>query len=272
MLNFLKEINNNYAALLACVISLISAVTTVVYVVFTHKQMKAAQDSVQLMQTEMKQNKQPCLIPIISRVYSDKALSNGRRFMPIDFCVENVGDAPALSVYAISHLELKHIKTKDESRIVNMFSGPYSIHCVKVGEKQDVRLHYEEDEISIMFQDLAINMQKNRDRIRNCPSKNAYRGTDLVLQIYYKNLSGQWFSTTLRREICWAMDDVTKEKNKHNLNEYTFPPRMITDDTTFELVLSWLYNPQIKTEMINEEDVFQTLECYRCRYPGAFND
>ena len=270
MLEFLKEINNNYAALLACVISLISAVTTVVYVVFTHRQMKAAQDSVKLMQVEMKQSKQPCLVPMISRVYSDKALSNGRRFMPIEFCVENVGDAPALSVYAISHLELKEITTPNGCRSVNMFSGPYSIHCVKVGEKQDVRLHYEEDEIALMFQDLTINMHKNWERIKTCPSQNAYRGTDLVLQIYYKNLSGQWFSTTLRREICWAEKNVTIEKTKHNLNEQTFPPRKITDDDSFELVLSWLYNPQIKTEMMSEEDVFEILEPYRNDFPSAF--
>lgn len=60
--------------------------------------------------------------------------------------------------------------------------------------------------------------------------------------------------------------------NLRNLNDFTFPPRMITDDTAFELVLSWLYNPQIKTEMINEEDVFKILECYRRRYPGAFDN
>ena len=66
--------------------------------------------------------------------------------------------------------------------------------------------------------------------------------------------------------------NATKEKTKHNLNEYTVPPRMITNEDSFELVLSWLYNPQIRTEMINEEDVFQTLECYRHRYPGAFDN
>ena len=217
---------NDNTAIISCMVSLIGVIVTTVYVIFTHKQMKAAQKSVEIMKTELKMEKQPCLILKIESVTSGKALSNGRRQMHVSFTIENLGDSPALSVFCISYLVLQHTKTKSGKNKVDMFSGPYYIEAIKAGDViENNYVHYENREITYMFDDLSIELAKNWKRIHDNPYQQAHRGTSLVLCCYYRNISGQWFESKLTRDIGFAYDEITKEKTKENINEFTFPPR-----------------------------------------------
>ncbi len=270
-MGFLIWINEN-GALVSCIVSLLGVLVTVVYVVFTHKQMKATQKSVEIMKTELRMAKQPCLILEIHSIESREALPNGRRFMPVPFSIENIGDSPALSVFCVSYMVLQHTTTKSGNRVVNMYSGPFFIEAVKAGEKTVKNsIHYENREITYMFDDLSVNLAKNWKRVHDNPSQHAHRGTSLVLCCYYRNVYGQWFESKLTREIGFAVDQITKEKTKENLNEFTFPPRLIEDNTCFTLQLhSPQASPQYRCEPVDEKYVQSVLGQYKEDWPELF--
>ena len=271
MIEVMKVLNTDFAAVLSCIISLVTAVTTIVYVVFTYRQVKATQDSVRLMQAEMKQEKQPCLIVSINRVYSGSADAlNGRRWMPVEFRLENISDTPALSIFAISHLELQSLHASGGKKNVNMFSGPLFIPYLKAGISKKGHLHYENEQIDLMFKDLMICMKKNWKRLATNPYQSAYRGTELVIQVFYKNLNGQWFESKLIREVGWAFDETTKKKTKNNLNEFTFPPREITAGDSFELQMVSPYLSPLQVHMVNREEVDKALSPYKEDWPDVF--
>lgn len=268
---FLKWINEN-GAFVSCIVSMLGVIVTVVYVIFTHRQMKAAQKSVEIMKTELRMAKQPCLILDIQSVESGRALSNGRRQMPVYFTVENIGDSPALSVFCISYMVLQHTTTKQGNNIVNMFTGPFYTEAIKAGDTTSKgRIHYENREITYMFDDLSVKLAKNWKRVHDNPSQHAHRGTSLVLCCYYRNVLGQWFESKLTREIGYAVDQITKEKTKENLNEFTFPPRLIEEDTCFTLHLhSPQTSPQFKCEPVDEKYVQSILGQYKKDWPELF--
>ena len=237
MIEVMKVLNTDFAAVLSCIISLVTAVTTIVYVVFTYRQVKATQDSVRLMQAEMKQEKQPCLIVSINRVYSGSADAlNGRRWMPVEFRLENISDTPALSIFAISHLELQSLHASGGKKNVNMFSGPLFIPYLKAGISKKGHLHYENEQIDLMFKDLMICMKKNWKRLATNPYQSAYRGTELVI----------------------------------NLNEFTFPPREITAGDSFELQMVSPYLSPLQVHMVNREEVDKALSPYKEDWPDVF--
>ena len=120
---------------------------------------------------------------------------------------------------------------------------------------------------------LSIELAKNWKRIHDNPYQQAHRGTSLVLCCYYRNISGQWFESKLTRDIGFAYDEITKEKTKENLNEFTFPPRLIDSDTDFSLqLLSPQASPQYRFEPVSEEYVQSVLEKYKDEWPELFYD
>ena len=201
MIELIKSINQDYAGFLACLISFFTLITTIVYVLFTYSQMKATKESVKVMQDGMKQEKQPCISLQIKKAYSGKSLSNGRRQMPIEFEIENIGDSPAISVYCISNLKLQHTVNEDGSNVVNMFTGPQYYPFLKAGGKETPHIHYENKEINYLFEDLTIEMAKNRRRIEETPWMHSYPGTEIQIRVFYKNMNEQWFETYLSQEI-----------------------------------------------------------------------
>ena len=270
-MGFLDWINSN-AAVISCFAALATVIVTIIYVVFTHKQMKAAQKSVDIMKTEFKMAKQPCLIISLDKVDSDKALPNGRRQMHVNFSINNIGDAPALSVFCISYMLLQHTTTKEGNSVVHMFSGPYYTEAIKAGDTTEKdSIHYENREITYMFDDLSSALAKNWKRIHDNPYQHHHRGTNLVLCCYYRNINGQWFESKLTREIHSAFDQTTIEKTKGNLSEFTFPPRLIDSDTVFTLQLcSTQGSPQYRFEPVSEEYVHTVLEEYKQNWPYLF--
>lgn len=269
-LSFCRELNNNYAAVLALLVSTITAIITLVYVVFTHNQMKAAQESAHLMEKDLILGRQPCIVPSITKINSNAALSNGRRQMPVFVNLNNIGDAPALSVYCIGYLVLHHTKLSDGSTIVDMFTGPYYLPSVKINEDCDAHIHFENRQIDLLFADLEVSMEKNWERIEKNPSKHHFRGTDIVLVVFYKNMLNQWFESKLTREIVWAKDKIERIPKDGNLNKYTYPPQKITSTTSFELqMISQTLSP-LTIQPVTEKHVQDELIRYKERWPDLF--
>ena len=272
MIDILKTINHHYADVLSCTISSITAIITIIYVAFTYKQMKAAKESVNIMRDGMKQEKQPCISLQIKRVFSGKCMSNGRRQMPVEFEIENIGDSPAISVYCISNLKLQNITNKKGSNIVNMFSGPEYFPFLKKGKSETSHIHYENNQIDYLFEDLTIMMNKNWRRIKENPTIHHYPGTEIQIRVFYKNMNEQWFETFLSQEVAWAYDEITKKETKYDLNEFTFPPRVLKDENSFTLQLVSESLSPLQIHMVKEEYVKEKLDEYKDRWPELFRE
>lgn len=75
-------------------------VVTAIYVYFTRKQAKSAQDAFLATVMHFKESKQPCIVPSIKRVKgcAFDASEYIRIQFAFDYQLDNVGDTPALSI------------------------------------------------------------------------------------------------------------------------------------------------------------------------------
>lgn len=238
-MEIIQFINTNLSGILSVVVAAITAIITLIYVVFTYKQMKAAQQSAELTSKQMRISNQPCIVIDIAVASGSKCFpESSRRQLSIQLELENIGDSPALEIYTFSHMELQHTKNvADGSNIVDMYFDPDYLKYLKPDTKENVSVRYETDEINMLVEDLRYCHEKNVHRIRTNPYKRAFHGTILVTEVYYKNLLGQWFKNTLRHEILWLVDKNAPPQKTHNLNENTIPPCLLSKDTEFELQL-----------------------------------
>ena len=100
-------------------------------------------------------------------------------------------------------------------------------------------------------------------RLRTNPYKHPYRGTVLVVEVYYKNLLGQWFKNTLKQQICWLVDVNASQRKTENLNENTIPPCLLGRDTDFTLQLvSSKFSPA-GIELVGIDEVQEKLDPYQ---------
>ncbi len=254
---------NDYASLISCLITLLTAVVTIMYVRFTYQTMKSTKESVDIMKQEYNMAKQPCVIANIKKVTSEPALDNGRRQMFVEIDLENVSDAPALSVYVMSSVVLKNIE-QTQSKIINMYErSPYYFPYLKSDSSDVAYVHYENKAISSIFKDLEITMDLNTKRLREHPTQSAYYGPTLIIEVIYKNISGQWFKYDLSSRMLWAYDDLTRKLTKHNLNEFTYPPKEIDTSTKFTMLLESQHCMQTNIQAITDEDVTQLLNKFK---------
>lgn len=264
ILQYIHYINSNLAGVLSVVVAIITALITLVYVVFTYKQMKATQNATETAIKQIQLNNQPCIIAEILQTYGSKCFSETRRQLKIELELENVGDSPALSIYTFAYLELQHIKhVKNESNIVNMDFLPDFTKCIKVGEKSKASVRFETFEINMLVEDLRINYEKNIERLRSNPCQPSYRGTVLVVEVYYRNVLGQWFKNTVRQEISWLNNTHAEPRKTHNINENTIPPCPLEQNTEFELQLVSPKLSVFATDLINVTEIEGKLEQYK---------
>ena len=151
-MDILQFINTYLSGILSVLVSAITAVITLIYVIFTYKQMKASQKSVEQTSEQMKINNQPCVVADISQTHGSACFTeSGRRQLHIELEIENIGDSPALEIYALSHMELQHTKNvTDGSNIVDMDYYPDYLRYVKPNERQTISVRYETDEINML--------------------------------------------------------------------------------------------------------------------------
>lgn len=262
-MELLQYIDANFSGVLSVAVSAITALVTLVYVIFTYKQMKASQASTETAIKQLQVSNQPCIITEISETCGSKCFSGTRRQLRVELNLENVGDSPALSVYAFAHLELQYTKhIKSSSNIVEMDFLPDFIKCIKVGENGVASVRFETFEINMLVEDLRINYEKNMMRLRTNSYHPPYRGTVLVIETYYRNVLGQWFKNTIRQEILWLNDKHAAPRKTNDINENTIPPRLLEQDTEFELQLVSPRLSVLSTELINSTVIEEKLEKY----------
>ena len=116
MLDFLKEINNDYASVLTLLSSIIMIFVTIVYVKQTMKQAKYAKESAELVAKQIKIDKQPCVIPEITDSHGGAygTSTNTRIQLSFKINLKNIGNSPAINVFTISYIELSFQKDKNE--------------------------------------------------------------------------------------------------------------------------------------------------------------
>lgn len=262
-MELLQYIDTNFSGVLSVSVSAITALVTLIYVIFTYKQMKASQVSTETAIKQLQLNNQPCIITEISKTYGSKCFSGTRRQLLVELNLENVGDSPALSVYVFAYLDLQHTKHKiTSSNIVEMYFLPDFIKCIKVSEKVSASVHFETPEINMLLEDLKIAHEKNMTRVQVDPYQSAYLGTVLVIETYYRNVLGQWFKNTIRQEILWLNDLHAQPRKTNNLNENTIPPCTLDQDTEFELKLVSPRLSVLSTELIDSTIIEEKIEQY----------
>lgn len=263
-MELLQYINTNLSGVLGVVVAIITALITLVYVVFTYKQMKTAQNATETAIKQLQLNNQPCIIAEISQTYGSKCFSETRRQLNIHIQLENVGDSPALTVYTFAHLELQHIKhAQNGSSTVNMDYLPDFIKCIKMGEQAKASVRFETFEINMLVEDLRINHEKNLKRLITNPYQSHYRGTVLVIEVYYRNVLGQWFKNILRQEISWLNDKHAEPRKTNDVNENTIPPRILEKNTEFKLQLVSPKLSVFKTDLIEPQVIEEKLSRYK---------
>lgn len=270
MMNFLQKLNENYAAVLACIISLITAAITLIYVIFTHHQMKLAQKSVDIMQKESLQNKQPCLIFNTPEMILDPSLDNGRRFFNIRFDAENMGDSLAIAIFCICHLELKNITCGNGSKNFNMEISPFFIPAIKVSGQKKISICYENEGIDYLYKDLAVSSAKNIARIAASPWEHHLPSTNIAIQIFYKNTKGQWFESSAKYEVWWVNQKFTDECGIIQVKKLSLEKEKFDENESYEIIPAPEVFCPFETKMVDQKLVNDSLDPYKREWPDIF--
>lgn len=266
---FLNNLNQNYAAIITVIISAITAGTTIIYLYITNKQVYLSKQSIRAIEDQIRLGAQPCVIPKIESAEGTKCFTDyGRRQLHININVKNIGNSPAISLFAIGYLRLQHTKN-ERHRIVNMDFLPDYATNLSVQESENISIRFETKEIKLLIEDLKLNMNLNLERIRTNPTRPHYRGTEFVIQLLYKNIIGQWFESKLITEISWLINtSKNAPKNKtHNLNENTIPPKELTPEMSFKLQFTAPRWSPIEVNTTDVQRVKNILAPYRENLP-----
>ncbi|AJQ29354.1 hypothetical protein [Pelosinus fermentans] len=291
----LKSINNNYANIIGLLISTIAAIVTTVYVIFTYRQMRASeratalaeqsatcsqialetnQDMVASMKLQLKQANHPCLSPSIKRTIGTDCFYENRRQLYITVEVKNIGNGPAISIYGFAWFVLKHTQQRASSLVPMEFVPSYKPH-LEVGKKCECRMRFETKEIEALLEDLRISNDLNMDRIQNRPSDHPYPGTDLLIKIYYRNISNQWYEISYQREI-YSIVTEKKESEEDDGYPYTFvgekevPPDELLPTDVFKLQLVSEAFSGLDIKMVEASVIQSLLIAYEEYLPNPF--
>ena len=237
----LVVLNNEYSGLLTVMVAVITALITLMYVIMTYQQVKFSKMSVESVEKQIKLSSQPCIIPKIIATNGTACFGSGnRRKLHIDVELINVGTSPAINIYTIGYFNLFYTKNENSDK-VDMYYYPDYMPTISAQDKRVASISFEEEEIDLLIKDLEIRHELNIERLDtdNNTTQSRFRGTNLVIKIYYKNLLGQWFEATLIQEVSWLNDTSKKltEQESQNVNEYTIPPKKLKKDTEFKLQL-----------------------------------
>lgn len=193
MLDFIKNINSDYAGVLSLLSSLIMVVVTIIYVGHTKRQANYAKESVELVTKQIKTEKQPCIVPHIldSSGSAFDATDDTRIQLSFDINLKNVGDAPAINIYTLANVELQFTNDdKGNKKILSAALLPRFIQALSIGENTNVRIHFETAEVKTLVNELRIAMEKNWARLRTDPTHHHYTGANLVVCVLFKNIMG----------------------------------------------------------------------------------
>ena len=229
MTEFLQKINTDYSGVLTLFTSIIMVIVTIIYVAYTKKQAYYAQKSVDAVMTQMKVEKQPCIVPSIIDSHGTAFRTTKSLRMQLRFIVklDNCGDAPATNIFTFAFIDLQNMKDRNGDNIILIGSLlPDVVHAIMSGQTSTSSLLFETKEIDLLIKDLSATMNKNWEILSTNPSQEHIHGPNLIIKSFYRNIMGQWFTSTLRTEIAW-LDYMDKtEKKSNNLNNLIVKEKM----------------------------------------------
>lgn len=245
--------------------SLFMLVITVIYVYFTAKQTSISVNALQESVKQFKEAKQPCIIPYIKKV-SGCAFDTTKYLriqLGFDFQLTNVGDSPAISIYSIALMRMRHSSGEKE---VCAHLMPKYIHSLSIQETKDNQLHFETAEFRDIMEDLEISYVKNMKRIETDPRVSPFRGPSFQLIILYKNLSGQWYRTSFEQDLLdikrKAEKNTDSDEHAREVDTEDISNRDITDG---DRLVGRMINPaysHLNQEKISSKDVEELINKY----------
>lgn len=264
---FLIEVNANYSGLLTVLVALITAFITLAYVHMAYKQFALSKLSLESAERQTKLNSQPCIIPKITETIGTELFTETRRQLHFNVELNNVGNSPAIAIFTIGHLKLRYTKHEDTDK-VDMCFYPDFMPILSLNEKAIAGISFEAKEIELLVEDLEHAYRLNIERLKTDGHRPSYRGTNIVIKVYFKNLLGQWFESTLTREIAWLIDLFKEKSDSHDLNKYTIPPKKLLKNTRFKLqLISERFSPA-DIRLIDADAVRNILDSYKNGMPG----
>lgn len=252
-------------AVLTFLTSLLMLIITVIYVYYTAKQASISVNALQESVKQFKESKQPCIIPYIKKVngYAFDTSEYLRIQFGFDYQLTNVGDSPAISIYSIALMRMRH---SSEGKEVCAHLMPNYIHSLSIQETKDDNLHFETAELRDIMEDLEISHVKNMKRIETDPRVSPFRGPSFRLIILYKNLSGQWYQTSFEQDLLDIKRKVEKETDSdektHDIDTEDISNRDITDG---DVLVGYMINPaysHLKQEKVSSKDAEEIINKY----------
>ena len=259
---------NTYAPTLTMGASFMMLIVTCIYVFFTAKQAVSSHKSLMESVKQFKEAKQPCLVPNVKEVTG--CAFDTSEYLRIQFNfyyqLKNVGDSPALTVYTIATMHLKHSAT-DKFVIAHLM--PNYSHSISINEIVDSNFHFETDALREILLDVEISRVKNLKRIETNPSQTPYKGPSLQLIILYQNLQEQWYKTTFEQELLNVEKEIESESKQtmeigYKKYENVDNSKICDGDRFIGCMINPVYST-LHQSKISQEDVKKILKEYSNR-------
>jgi hypothetical protein len=269
-LQLLKTINDNYANVFSFLATVVMIIITAIYVVFTKRQADCSKESNETLQEQFKQQNQPCIVPTVQDT-NGVAFDTGtyiRVQFSVDILLKNVGNAPAIMTFTTAEFELQNTIMKNkQKKVIDAAHSPDYVQCVEAQGSQNVNIVFETEEINLLWKDLSITLNKNWKRVKNDPSRQPYMGTNLIIHTFYRNLLGQWYESSISREIGWLVNEKPRPNKTGNINENTYPPHEIACGTKFKAQLNSPHMAPLVFHLVSDEYVNSKLQNYKADNP-----
>lgn len=197
------------------IFSLCMLLVTIFYVVFTWIQSKYTKQAFLEAVKQAREERQPYIIPTIERVSGVAFAATNYLRAQLNFhCrMENVGDSTAVSIYAFLYAKIQHTQ---EKKLVYAHLIPQYNYSIGVGKAAEEDIHFETSQFRDIVEDLEISHAKNMKRIETNPYQEAYKGSEIILRVLYKNMMEQWFETELVQEL---LEITYKSKDENERGE-----------------------------------------------------
>lgn len=180
-----------------------------------------------------------------------------RRQLHVKIKTKNIGDSPAIKIYAQIMFEYKHVEFENYDELYEYTS----IGNIGVNEDKEAELHFETVKIEKMIEDLSIRHAKNSSRVKINPRQSIYQGPNLKLRLIYANVHNQYFETEYITEVLSL--DAFKRKDEKDRYVFWFSDKKVKDDEPFKLMFK---NPIFDTldfKKLSEEEAERLAKRYK---------
>lgn len=267
--DFIKIINQDYSNFLSALAGIFSALgsflllfVTMIYVIFTYKQVNIAKESIDLNKEYLKQSERqhktsvvPILEPIEIKVHGGACYPtfNGsmNRKLFVFWNMKNTGNSPAIQIYNKIEFKLKFVEGDS-----HIFTSRYRYAgSLTTNDKRDASAEFDIDKLSLLLADIIAMLKYNTDVLEKGLGEGLARGATLAVNCVFTNVYDQYFKTVYEGEI---YNITVKDKNGQKRNLYKLDEQMLKNDEEFDLIIPFyrlkfsLLNDVEKKEFIKE--------------------